>query len=149
MPDPDRPVTTRQGMDLDTMIRMGGRGVMPAESGIPLRTDGPRVQNANGGYTPFLRSMRTESEEDLDNGHTDDHSKGRRIDKRCSPWIENDTDITSITETYSRVLDVPNDAIQMFLSSALPTVGTINRTKLKYMGLQTSVLLQPTPSRFQ
>ncbi len=26
MPDPDRPVMTRQGMDLDTMIRMGGRG---------------------------------------------------------------------------------------------------------------------------
>ena len=35
-----------------------GIGAMPAGSGIPLRTDGPRVQNANGGYTPFLRSMR-------------------------------------------------------------------------------------------
>ena len=30
----------------------------PAGSGIPLRTDGPRVPQNDGGYTPFLRSMR-------------------------------------------------------------------------------------------
>ena len=35
-----------------------GIGATPAGSGIPLRTDGPRVPQNNGGYTPFLRSMR-------------------------------------------------------------------------------------------
>lgn len=33
-------------------------GAMPAGSGIPLRAGGPRVRNANGGNTPFLRQMR-------------------------------------------------------------------------------------------
>ena len=35
-----------------------GIGAMPAGSGIPLTTDGPREEFAKGGYTPFLRSMR-------------------------------------------------------------------------------------------
>ena len=35
-----------------------GLGAMPAGSGIPFRVGGPRVRNANGGNTPFLRQMR-------------------------------------------------------------------------------------------
>ena len=46
----------------------------------------------------------------------------------------NVTDITSITETYSRVLDVPNDADTDVLKfGSADGAGTINRTKLKYM----------------
>ena len=58
------PVTTRQGMDLATMIRLGGRGARTAED-MPefsvedlFRRGGPRVEDAKGGYTPFLRAMR-------------------------------------------------------------------------------------------
>lgn len=58
------PVTTRQGMDLATMIRLGGRGARTAED-MPefsaedlFRRSGPRVEDAKGGYTPFLRAMR-------------------------------------------------------------------------------------------
>jgi hypothetical protein len=71
MPDPDRPVMTRQGMDLDTMIRMGGRAgseedrdaglaaqlsdYSPEEIEALIRYD---LRQAQGGTTPFLRKMR-------------------------------------------------------------------------------------------
>lgn len=47
---------------------------------------------------------------------------------------ENVTDITGITEAYSRVLDVPNDADTDVLKfGSADGAGTISRTKLKYM----------------
>ena len=71
MPDPDSPVMTRQGMDLDTMIRLGGRGrsegdrdagpaadlsdYSPEEIESLIRYD---LRQADGGTTPFLRKMR-------------------------------------------------------------------------------------------
>ena len=47
---------------------------------------------------------------------------------------ENVTDITSITETYSRVLDVLNSAdTEVLKFGSADGAGTISRTKLKYM----------------
>ena len=47
---------------------------------------------------------------------------------------ENVTDITGITETYSRVLDVLNSADTDVLKfGSADGAGTISRTKLKYM----------------
>lgn len=71
MPDPDRPVMTRHGMDLDTMIRMGARGASEDEREAGLAADlsdyspeeiqalfRPDLSQAKGGTTPFLRAMR-------------------------------------------------------------------------------------------
>lgn len=71
MSDPYAPVMTRQGMDLDTMIRLGGRGgseedreagaaaslsdYSPEEVEALIRYD---LRQAKGGNTPFLRQMR-------------------------------------------------------------------------------------------
>lgn len=71
MPDPDRPVMTRHGMDLDTMIRMGARGGSEDDREAGLAADlsdyspeeiqalfRPDLSQADGGNTPFLRQMR-------------------------------------------------------------------------------------------
>ena len=71
MPDPDRPVMTRHGMDLDTMIRMGARGGSEDDREAGLAADlsdyspeeiqalfRPDLRQADGGNTPFLRQMR-------------------------------------------------------------------------------------------
>jgi hypothetical protein len=47
---------------------------------------------------------------------------------------ENVTDITNITETYSRVLDIGNASdIEVLKFGSADGAGTISRTKLKYM----------------
>lgn len=47
---------------------------------------------------------------------------------------ENIKNIESITEVYSRVIDVPNDAdLDVLKFGAADSAGQINRTKLKYL----------------